>query len=128
MSFRVIGKFCLLLVIIGFLMPMACDQNAFQLIDNGMLLTEGVVAIYVAFILSIIGVLIGVILLLKKNVPIFVDWIIAVAVSVIVIIMFFYVGFGQGYHEYFQSGSYMALVGAIIVLLAQIVSAVKRET
>ena len=109
-------------------MPMACDQNAFQLIDNGMLLTEGVVAIYVAFILSIIGVLIGVILLLKKNVPIFVDWIIAVAVSVIVIIMFFYVGFGQGYHEYFQSGSYMALVGAIIVLLAQIVSAVKRET
>jgi ribosomal protein L40E len=124
MNFRIIGKFCLLLVIIGFFMPMACDQNAFQLIDNGMLKTEGVVAIYVAFILAIVGLIIGIALLMKKEVPILIDWLIALSVSGVVIIMFFYIGYGQGYHKYFQSGTYMALIGSIVILLSQIISAI----
>ena len=128
MNFRTIGKFCLLLVIIGFFMPMACDQNAFQLSDKGMVKTEGVVAIYVAFILSIIGVIIGIILLMKKGVPIFADWAITLIVSGIVIVMFIYVGYGQGYQKYFQSGTYMALIGSIVTLVAQIISAIKKET
>jgi len=128
MNFRTIGKFCLILVIIGFFMPMACDQNAFGLIDNGMLKTEGVVAIYAAFILSIAGVIIGVLLLTRKSVPIFVDWIIVGLVFAIVVIMFWYTGYSQGYHEYFQSGAYMALIGSILPLAAQIISMVKKET
>jgi len=123
MNFRVIGKFCLLLVIFGFFMPMACDQNAFQIIDKGMLKTEGTVAIYVAFILSIIGLIIGISLLMKKRVPIFIDWLITLVVSGIVIVMFYYVGYKQGYHKYFQSGAYVVLIGSIIALIAQIISA-----
>jgi len=127
MNFRVIGKFLLLLVIIGFFMPMACDLNAFQLIDNGMLKTEGVVAIYAAFVLAIVGIIIGVLLLLKKRLPVLADWIVTVLVAGVVIVMFCYIGYGEGYHEYFQSGTYVALAGSILVLIAQIISAVKKE-
>jgi len=125
MTLRIIAKFFLLLVIIGFFMPMACDQNAFQLIDNGMLKSEGVAAIYAAFILSIIGLIIGVLLLVKKGVPPVIDWVVTVAVAGIVIIMFYYTGYRQGHHDSFQSGVYMALIGAAAALAAQIMSGVK---
>ena len=125
MTLRIIAKLFLLLVIIGFFMPMACDQNAFQLIDNGMLKSEGVAAIYAAFILSIIGLIIGVLLLVKKGVPPVIDWVVTLAVAGIVIIMFYYTGYHQGHHDSFQSGAYMALIGAVAALAAQIVSGVK---
>jgi uncharacterized protein YacL len=128
MNFRLIGKFCLLLVIIGFFMPMACDKNAFQLVDNGMLKTEGIAAIYAAFIAAIVGLIIGALLLAKKGIPVFVDWIITIIVSGTVIILFCYAGYGQGYGSYFQSGAYVALTGSIVTLIAQIISAIKKET
>jgi len=121
MYLKVIAKFCLLLVILGFLSPMACDRNAFQLIDSGMLITEGAVAVYIAFILSIIGLIIGIALLMKRNVPNSIDWLTTITVSGIVIVMFCYIGYGQGYIDYFQSGSYMALVGAIAALIFQFI-------
>jgi glucose uptake protein GlcU len=34
LNFRVIGKIALLLVVIGFFMPVACDQNGFQLAET----------------------------------------------------------------------------------------------
>jgi len=46
LNFRVIGKFFFLLVVIGFFMPMGCDQNGFQLADSGMLDSSGVFVIY----------------------------------------------------------------------------------
>jgi hypothetical protein len=128
MNFRTIGKFFFLLVIIGFFMPVSCDQNAFQLIDNGMLKTEGIVAIYVALIFAIFGLILCALLLAKKRVPIFIDWIITLIVSCTVVIMFCYSGYSQGYQKYFQSGAYVALVGSILPLIAQIISAIKKET
>jgi hypothetical protein len=128
MSFRTIGKFCLLLVIIGFLMPMACDMNAFQLIDKGMLKDEGVVAMYVAFIFAIIGVIVGLLLLTRRSVPIIADWVVTLIVSGVVIVMFYHIGYRQNYKDSFQSGVYLALTGAILALIAQVLSAVKRES
>jgi hypothetical protein len=124
MNFRKIGKFCLLLVIMGFFMPVGCNRNAFELAGK-MEVINGV-GIYATFILSIVGLIIGVLLLVKKQIPIIIDWLITIAVSGIVIIMFFYYGIDKGF-KVFQSGAYTALIGSIAALIAQIVSAHKRE-
>ncbi|GHU07397.1 hypothetical protein FACS1894151_01660 [Spirochaetia bacterium] len=125
MSLKGIGKLCLLLVVFGFFMPVACDQNAFQIVDNGMLKTEGVVAIYVLFIFAIIGIIIGILLLLKINIPAPVDWIVTLVCLLIAVIMFCYIGFGQESIDYFQTGAYFILIGPILTFIFQIASAGK---
>jgi drug/metabolite transporter (DMT)-like permease len=128
MNFRIIGKGFFLLVIIGFFMPMACDMNAFELVDNDMLLPIGVFAVFATFISAIVGLLIGVLLLVKKRVHIFSDWIITLACSLSYVIMFCYAGFYQDNYDSFQSGAFMALIGSVAPLVTQIISAIKKET
>jgi hypothetical protein len=128
LSFRKISKFLFLLVFIGFFMPMCCDQNGFQLADSGMIRSEAIFAIYAIFVSSIIGLIIGVLLLLKKPVPIIIDWIVTVFCFLCTVIAFYIAGIKDGNIDYFQSGVYVVLVGAILVMLAQIVSAVKKES
>ena len=127
MSFRVIGKFFFLLVVIGFFMPMACDMNGFQLAANDMLLPIGVFAVYAGFILAIVGLLVGLLLALKKQVPVIVDWLITLSCFACVFGLFFYAGVIQEYIDYFQSGAYMILIGSSITLIAQIISASRKE-
>jgi hypothetical protein len=127
MSFRTISKFLFLLVFIGFFMPMCCDQNGFQLADSGMIRSEAIFAIYAIFVSSIIGLIIGVLLLLKKPVPIIVDWIVTSFCFLCTVIAFYIAGIKDGNIDYFQSGIYVVLVGAILAMIVQIVSAVKKE-
>jgi hypothetical protein len=70
---RTFSKFALLLVIIGFFMPITCELNAFEIahISNSNIMT---ICIYAIFILSCIGVFIGLLLLMKINVPMKYDW------------------------------------------------------
>jgi hypothetical protein len=121
-NFRVIAKFSFLLVFIGFFMPMCCDRNGFQLADSGMIKSEAIFAIYAIFVSSIIGLILGVLLLLKKPVPIIIDWIVTGFCFLCTVIAFYIAGIADGNIKYFQSGVYMVLVGAILVMLAQIVS------
>ena len=128
LNFRIIGKFALLLVIIGFFMPIACDQNGFKLAgtlkdaDS----TIDAILMYVLFFSAVAGCVIGVLLLMKNNVmPIF-DWV------------FLLICIGSGLFVYFnclrnneidlQKGAYVILAGWIIALIAQIVSTIKKET
>jgi RNA polymerase subunit RPABC4/transcription elongation factor Spt4 len=74
---RIAGKCGFLLAFIGFFMPVACDKNAFQLIEY--VDKPSATLIIVLFILAIIGCIIGVLLLMKKDVPIGIDWIIVLA-------------------------------------------------
>jgi hypothetical protein len=127
LSFRTIAKFLFLLVFIGFFMPMCCDQNGFQLAGSGMIRSEAIFAIYAIFVSSIIGLIIGVLLLLKKPVPIIIDWIVTGFCFLCTVIAFYIAGIVDGNIDYFQSGVYVVLVGAILVMIAQIVSAVKKE-
>jgi len=127
MNFRTIAKFCLLLVIIGFFMPMGCKMNAFHLASNDMLDSLGIFAMSAAFISAIIGVLIGVLLIQKIKVPIAVDWLITLLCFICIIAPFYNIGYNQGYGRYFQSGVYVILIGSIAALFFQIVSAVKGE-
>jgi len=126
-NFRVIGKFCFLLVIIGFFMPMACDANGFQIANSGNLSSSGIFAIYASFIGAIVGLLIGILLLLKKGVPALIDWIPVLLCFICIISLFCYIGFKQGYYRYFQPGVYVVLIGSILALVCQIISAVRRE-
>jgi len=125
MNFRTIGKFGLLLVVIGFFMPVACDMNGFQLASemNG---DDAISAIflYALFVSALVGCIIGVLLLMKKNVKISIDWI-----CILVCI-------GSGLFVYFkelndlddlQRGAYFILIGWVIAFIAQIISTVKRE-
>lgn len=128
MNFRLIGKFFFLLVIFGFFMPMACDMNAFELVDNDMLLPAGVFAVFATFISAIVGLIIGVVLLAKKRVPIICDWLVTLACFLSYVIMFCYAGFYQEHYDSFQSGVFMALIGSVVPLITQIISASKKET
>ena len=128
MSFRAIGKICFVLVIIGFFMPVACEQNAFQLVSEGIIEDGGAVAIYGVFIFAIAGFIVGLLLLANKKVPVAVDWVITIFVSGVVTFMFWNIGYVQGNHKYFQPVVYMVLVSSLAALLAQIISTIKKET
>lgn len=127
MSFRTIAKFCFLLVIIGFCMPMACDMNGFQLANGGMVDSMGIFAIYASVISSIGGIVIGLLLLLKKRLPVFIDWALVVFCFLCITIMFYITGISQGYLDSFQAGAYVAVTGTVLTLIFQIVSALKKE-
>jgi ribosomal protein L40E len=74
---RIVGKCGFLLAVMGFFMPVACDKNAFQLIDY--VDKTSAALIIILFILAIIGCIIGMLLLMKNDVPIAVDWVIILA-------------------------------------------------
>ena len=127
LNFRTIGKICFLLLIIGFFMPMGCNQNGFQLADSGMLDSLGIFVIYGSFFASIVGVIIGILLLFKKGIPVVIDWVIVLFCFIAIVATYYNIGFNQGYRNNFQSGVYMVLIGSILTLLFQIVSTVKKE-
>jgi hypothetical protein len=125
LNFRIIGKIGFLLVIFGFFMPIACQMNGFQLAEimigqN----TLGGLLLYVLFISALAGVVIGALLLMKKNMPNFTDW----------IILLICIGSGLGVFLIninglsLQSGAYVILIGWIVALVAQIISKTKKET
>jgi hypothetical protein len=125
--FRIVGKIGLLLVIIGFFMPIACDQNGFELAKN----LKGdnsldSICLYVLFFAAVAGCLIGLLLLTKVKVkPVF-DW-----VALLVCIgsgLFVYINTIRQNELDLQKGAYVILVGWIVALLFQIVSSVKKES
>lgn len=118
LNMRIVSKLGLLLAIIGFFMPVACDKNAFQLIEYADK-TSGAF-IVILFILAFIGLIIGLFLLMKNNVPIGIDWIIILACVCIGI------GLLIKYNLEFQYGAYVIITGFCIsfvfLLIASFIS------
>jgi ABC-type spermidine/putrescine transport system permease subunit II len=111
-------------VIIGFFMPICCDQNGFELANSDTVKASLTIALYVLFISAIVGLIIGVFLLMKKNIPVVVDWLIILVCVLCGLIPFFI-----NMNEYeFQTGLYMILVGYALILITQVVSLIKKET
>jgi len=114
LNLRTIGKFGFLLAAIGFFMPVACDQNAFQLIEYVEAPTPFL--IIGLFVLAVAGIIIGALLLMKKNVPVAVDWAI-ILVSI---------GFGAALLSKneleLQYGAYFIITGFVLALIFQIIS------
>jgi hypothetical protein len=130
LNFRIIGKLVLLLVIIGFFMPIACGHNGFQLAKDlgnmrGADRTVAAIFMYLLFFSAVVGCVIGVLLLMRKKIKPMYDWI------------FLLICIGSGLFVYFntfgtkkvdlQQGAYFILAGWIAELIAQIISTMKKE-
>jgi len=126
MSLRLFAKFGLLLVIIGFFMPVACNRNGLEIANfmvNNKHVIEGILT-YVLLISAIIGVLIGDSLLMGRGVSKGVDWlviIICIASGLIV-----YLGSLKNGPK-LQTGAYLILIGWIIAFGGQLLSSIKNE-
>ena len=138
-SFRFIAKIGLLLVVLGFFMPIA-RQNGFELAQSwiksdktisavglsglvGSDNTISAVFLYIVFCAAAAGCIIGVLLLLKRKIKIHFDWICVLASIGSGLIVYFAEFGGQN----LQTGAYLILAGWIIALIAQFLSLRKKE-
>lgn len=124
-NFRRIGQFCLLLVIIGFCCPIACDNNGFQ-IANDAAGPDLKGALYVLFIFAIIGVVIGLILMANKKIPIIVDWLVTLTCMGCGLIPFF--ANINEWGRYYQAGAYLILVGVILSFVFLLIASFTGDT
>jgi len=113
MNFRAIGMFCFLLVIVGFFMPWVTQLNGFQFAD--LMISQDHISsilIYVWFVFALAGLIIGVPLLLKKNVSRYLD------LSIVIVCFDFPFAFllGKSF-ERIQSSFFSELKGAVIALI-----------
>jgi hypothetical protein len=110
----------------GFFMPMACQMNGFQIADTMINQSGGVLEgllLYLLFVSALAGVVVGILLLLKKVIPVSADWaaiIVSIGSGLIVYIKTFN-------KAELQTGAYVILVGWIVALAAQGVSKIKKE-
>jgi hypothetical protein len=98
------------------------EMNGFQFANTIIDLLGGVgVFLYVFFVMALVGFFIGVLLLMKKNVPVFLDW----------LVILFCIGcciyLASDSPDIFLSGYYVILTGLGIALITQIISLVKKE-
>jgi hypothetical protein len=97
-------------------------QSADFLVANG---DNSGILIYGWFIFALAGFIIGVLLLMKKNVPVFIDWLIAI---VCIVGSLVFINLNSGSKVVIQTGLYATLVGSIAALVFQIISVIKKET
>lgn len=126
MNFRIVAKFGLLLVIIGFFMPVACDQNGFQIaefmIENDRTL-DGLFT-YLLFVFAIAGVLVGFLLLMNRNILSYIDWIIIVGCIASGLIVYFN---SLKNNVELQIGAYVILAGWAVAFALQLISKTRNE-
>jgi len=126
MSFRLIAKFGLLLVIIGFFMPVACNRNGLEIAKfmvNNKHVFEGLLT-YVLLISAIAGVLIGAFLLMGRGGSKSIDWLVIIVCIASGLIV--YLGSLKNGPK-LQTGAYIILIGWIIAFGGQLLSDIKNE-
>ncbi|MDR2543238.1 MAG: hypothetical protein LBC80_07305 [Treponema sp.] len=106
LSFRMISKFALGLVVLGYFMPVACSMNGFG-IASVLMQTNAFMGLlmYVMFFAACAGVGLGVVLLLKKQPPVLFDWI-AIGVCMI-----------SGLIVYFGNSNVSLQIGGILIII-----------
>jgi hypothetical protein len=104
-------------------MPIACDVNGFQIANSSMVKTELSIALYAFFVLGMVGLIIGALLLAKKQVPIGIDWVILLICSGCFLIPFF-INIKQ---VQYQTGAYVIIAGLAVYLVFLIAASVKGE-
>ena len=126
LNFRIISKAGLLLVIVGFFMPLVRDMNALEFAATLMatLRAFDAMLLYMMLISAITGAGVGVKLLKGNIVKTKIDW----ATILISIVCGLIVYFSQLMAEpELQYGAYVIATGWIISLLAQFVSTIMGE-
>ena len=135
-TLRIIGRVALLLVVMGFFMPIGCNQNGFQIAEYGMNIdksigamtgsTSGVgVWLYVLFFVSLIGGLMIIPLVMKKKIHIGIDWVSLIIPIVCVIVLLSKLkditGGSLGDLK-LQIGGNVIIIGLIVSLLTVIIA------
>jgi len=129
-SMRIISKVGLLLVVIGFFMPITCNMNGFKLAENSSnyggsaILTIG---LYGIFVFSCMGCVLLLLLLMKKAISYKLDWVAIIGVAASVIVVFAKIGSKDilGRNKY-QSGAYLIIAGLIVAVVFAILALVKK--
>lgn len=124
---RLYSKFGMLLVVIGFFMPVACDKSGFQIAqflikqgknNSGVVLCS--ILMYALIIAAILGVLIGVLLLANKKVSISYDWLtllVSFGAGIVVYVRMF-----ERVKDALQAGAWVMLVGWILAFVLLLLS------
>jgi len=133
-SFRTFGKIGFLLVVIGFFMPVGSISifgwkisrgDGFEFAKNMMdRQTLSALLLYVVLVAAVAGVFVGVLLLLKNKIKVYVDWICLLAC--IGSGLFVYISRFEGKLE-LQTGAYIILIGWVIALATQLISKLNKE-
>ena len=133
MSFRTIAKLALLLVVIGFLMPVT-SHNGFKIAEvfMGKIANNTIMGLltYLVFISAIVGVVIGVLMITGKGgFSSTIDWgVIAVCVISGLIVYFGAMTNNKfGLKPNLNNGAYFILAGWIVSAGCQVFSFLKRE-
>jgi len=127
MNFRLISKIGLLLVVIGFFMPVACGRTGFQIAEFMMKNNNTIQGLltYVLFFSAVIGVVIGALLLTgKASIGSNIDLIVIVVCIASGLIVYF--GSLKN-NVQLNNGAYVILAGWIVALVSQVLSITKRE-
>jgi len=151
LNFRIVSKAGFLLVFFGFFMPFVLHQNAFQVAGylSQFFGSNAVTnSLYALFFFSCIGGILFLLLLMKKNFSIILDWIVISAATITMIVIFSEVSkisdsitnvgglfgvsgagrkVGNAVSEYFEIGAYVVISGIIIALIAQFISFVDSK-
>ena len=131
-TLRIIGRIGMLIVFIGFFMPISCNLNGFQIAEystsmGGM--NPLSIGLYGIFIFSCIGTILLLPLVMKKKISMGWDWFTLLGVIISAVVVFIRMdggntGFGT---NMFQSGAYVILAGMIVSLLFTLISSSKRD-
>ena len=131
---RIISKAGLVMVIIGFFMPISCNLNGFQIAQytsyNG--INPLSMSLYGIFVFSVIGAILLLLLIMKKSFSISWDWFSVIGAIASATIVFIKMDGGQtGSGVYsgntFQYGAYIILLGLIISIMFIFMASLKKE-
>jgi len=135
-TLRIIGRVALLLVVMGFFMPVGCNQNGFQIAEYATNIDKSIGAmtgsssgvgvwLYVLFFVSLIGGLMVIPLVMKKKIHIGIDWVSLIIPVVCVIVLLSKlkdITGGNLKDLSLQIGGNVIIIGLIVSLLATIIA------
>ena len=147
-TLRMIGRVALLLVVMGFFMPIGCDQTGFELAEHAMNIDKSIaeyglnvdksisvesgfgVWLYVLFFVSLIGGLLIIPLVMKRKIHIGLDWVSLIIPIVCVIVLLTKLTniTGDKISDIrLQIGGNVIIIGLIISLLAAFFASIIPE-
>jgi len=118
-TLRILSKTGLLMVMIGFFMPVACNLNGFEMARYASTFDSGInlltVSLYGIFIFSCLGVILLLLIAFGKQFSIKWDWVASIGTVIFAIIAFTNLNGGKDNWSgnIFQSGAYFILIGII---------------
>jgi hypothetical protein len=128
MNLGILGKIGLLLVVIGFFMPIACNNdNGFEWAERLMKSDKTklqAILMYVMFISAAVGVALGVLAFLGKELDPRIDWcalILCILSGIIIVISTSdNIKWSKVFNDYLKVGGYFIFIGWILAVVGQV--------